>query len=82
MIEDRTYTLCGTDATKIKHVQDTWRPIQTRFFREAEALADKVNDMDVATADTALARFMTNVSTTIHETLAKFNTTLPALTAA
>ena len=71
-----TYALCGSDAAKIKTVQDTWRPIQTRFFRQAERLADEVNDLSPSAADAKLADFMTNVSATIHDTLLHFNRTL------
>jgi len=33
------YNLAGTSSSKIKHIQDTWRPIQNRFFQLAEGAA-------------------------------------------
>ena len=72
-----TYTLCKADARKIAYVQETWKPIQQRFFRTAEALAEEVYSLDAATADHRLAAFMANVSATIRATLIHFNETLP-----
>ena len=71
-----TYHLARGSALKVQKVRDTWRPIQLRFFREAEALADAVNDMSATDADAALAVFMANVSSTMHATLLHLNHTL------
>ena len=48
------------DGTKIKHVQDTWRPLQLRFFAQAEAAAARAETMDAAAADDMLRAVSTN----------------------
>jgi len=72
------YNLAGEDPEKIKHIQDTWKPIQQRFFQEAEEAAVKAEQMDVDAANTMLGSLLHNMSETIRTTLVKFNETLPS----
>ena len=70
------YDLVGEDASKIKQVQDTWRPIQLRFFEQAEQAAEQANSMDADAADALLQVVMLNISDTIQATLLRLNQTL------
>lgn len=45
------YTLAGQNHAKIKLVQDTWKPIQQRFFDEAEKAATAAESMTLTEAD-------------------------------
>lgn len=72
------YDVAGTDKQKIKHIQDTWKPIQSRFFGQAEEAAVKAEQMDADAADVMLAAVLQNISKTIQSTLLEFNQTLPA----
>ena len=73
------YDLAGQNQEKIKHVQDTWRPIQQRFFAQAEAAAAEAETMEVGAAQAMLKVLMANIATTLHKTLVRFNATLPAM---
>ena len=71
------YELAKEDRAKIKRVQDTWRPIQLRFFHQAEEAAIMASQMrDAASADVLLGKVMTNISATIRLTLLHLNQTL------
>ena len=74
-----TYEVAKTDAAKIKMVQDTWRPIQLRFFAQAEEAAAAAELMEVGAADAMLQAVLQNVSETIRLTLGHLNQTLPLL---
>ena len=73
-----TYNLARDDLEKVKLVRDTWRPVQQRFFREAETLAEAADGMSIEDANAAIATFMSNVSQTMHDTLLHLNKTLPS----
>ena len=73
------YDLAGQDQKKIKHVQDTWRPIQQRFFEQAETAAAQVEAMELDAAQAMLKALMVNISTTLHDTLVGLNSSLPAM---
>jgi hypothetical protein len=70
------YTIAGTDQSKIKTIQDTWRPIQTQFFSQAEDAAVRANQLDPDAANTMLASLLANFSATIKTTLLGFNRTM------
>ena len=70
------YELAKTDPAKIKHVQDTWRPIQLRFFQQAERAAAQVEMLPATQADAFLSAVLLNMSTTIQTTLLQLNRTL------
>ena len=71
------YELAREDPMKIKRVQDTWRPIQLRFFQQAEEAAEMASQMkDVTAADALLSNIVANISETIRETLVHLNQTL------
>ena len=53
-----------------------FRPIQERFYDEAEALAEKVDTLSVEDAEAQLTAFMSNISFTIRDTLLYLNKTL------
>merc|ERR1711964_839813 len=72
-----TYTLCAGSTKKDQFVKDTWRPIQQRFFKDAEAAAATAAGMEAAEANTLLAGITKNVSATIQATLKMLNETLP-----
>lgn len=73
------YDLAGQNQEKIKHVQDTWRPIQQRFFAQAEAAAAEAETMEVGAAQAMLKVLMASIAMTLHKTLVRFNATLPAM---
>ena len=70
------YDLAKTDEAKIEAARAAWRPVQERFFEEADANALAANGMDADAADAMLAAWMQNVSTTIRTTLEHLNKTL------
>ena len=70
------YQLAGKDQTKIKHMQDTWAPIQQRFFAEAEHAAAAAEKLTVDGANAMLGKMLANFSDTIKGTLEMFNATL------
>ena len=71
------YELAKEDPVKIKTVQDTWRPIQLQFFREAEKAAVMAAQMrDVASAEALLSKVLDQISETIRLTLVHLNNTL------
>ena len=70
------YDLAKEDHQKIKHVQDTWRPYQLRFFEQAEQAAEKANGMDADAADAMLRAVSLNISNTIQTVLKQLNSTL------
>eukprot|EP00658_Telonema_sp_P-2_P038965 TRINITY_DN27876_c0_g2_i1.p1 TRINITY_DN27876_c0_g2~~TRINITY_DN27876_c0_g2_i1.p1 ORF type:complete len:243 (+),score=42.58 TRINITY_DN27876_c0_g2_i1:78-806(+) len=69
-------SLAAQDQTKIKIVQDTWRPIQERFFVQAEAAAVQVERMQLHDAQTLLRALLKSMSDTIRSTLLEFNHTM------
>jgi len=71
------YNIAGKDQRKIKHIQDTWKPIQKQFFTQAEEAAVKAEQMDADAADAMLGAVLKNISQTIQSTLLTFNRTLP-----
>jgi hypothetical protein len=68
--------LAKEDPTKIKHVQDTWRPLQLRFFKQAEQAAEEANGMSADAADAMLRAVLLNISNTIQVALLHLNSTL------
>ena len=70
------YDLAKENPLKIKHVQDTWRPLQLRFFEQAEQAAEEANGMDADAADAMLRAVSLNISNTIQTTLLHLNSTL------
>lgn len=70
------YNLAKEDQGKIKHVQDTWRPLQLRFFKQAEQAAEEANGMSADAADAMLRAVLLNISNTIQVTLLHLNRTL------
>jgi hypothetical protein len=71
------YELAKEDPVKIKTVQDTWRPIQLQFFRQAENAAVMAAQMrDVASAEALLSKVLDQISETIRLTLVHLNNTL------
>ena len=69
------YSLAGYSHKRIKYIQDTWRPIQQRFFEQAEEAAEKAEKMELVAADAMLTGVLLNISTTIRQTLVDFNRT-------
>merc|ERR1719198_1071543 len=74
------YEIAGKDQKKVQHIQDTWKPIQSQFFAQAEEAAVKAEQMDADAADKMLATLLQNISSTIKSTLLEFNRTLPTWT--
>ncbi len=71
------YELAKEDQSKIKTVQDTWRPIQLQFFTQAEEAAVVAAQMgDIAEAEAMLDGVVANISETIRLTLLQLNHTL------
>eukprot|EP01051_Picozoa_sp_SAG22_P010909 SAG22_NODE_1012_length_6040_cov_4.791449_3_plen_75_part_00 len=70
------YDLAKEDPLKIKRVQDTWRPLQLRFFAQAEQAAEQAAGMDADAADELLRAVTLNISDTIQMTLLQLNRTL------
>jgi hypothetical protein len=54
------YNLAKENPLKIKRVQDTWRPIQLRFFEQAEKAAAEAEKMEAAAADAMLRSVLVN----------------------
>jgi hypothetical protein len=69
------YDLVREDQLKVKQVQDTWRPIQLRFFEQAERAAEQVVGMSADEADVLLKAMTLNISNTIQATLLYLNRT-------
>ena len=70
------YNLAKKNHAKIKYVQDTWKPIQQRFFDEAERAAAEAEQMPLAKANAMLGNLLANFSVTVLNTLTMFNNTL------